>query len=336
VIVALIGSAFYVRDSKDPNAPPPDLLGAGLSIVGVVALVLGIVEAGVAGWTSPRTLVPLGSAAVVLTLFGLWEAKARHPMLPIYLFKNMSFTGANIALTMLTFGLMGSLFFFAQYFQTVQGRSPLEAGLSSLPLAVMVVLLSASSARIAQRFGIRRCVAGGLLVAALSLLYLSFVIEPGTPYPVLVLGLVVMGAGIGLATGPATNSVMSSVPPAKAGVGSAMNDTTRELGGAIGIAVLGAIADSTYLSRLQELSVTNQIPVEVYDAVAGGIVAAHQFATYIPTPTVQSEFITYVNDAFTAGLSDAMFAGAVIIALVGVLSYMLLPNAPRPPKKDAD
>lgn len=332
VVVALLGVWFFVRESKDPNAPPPDVLGAGLSIVGLVALVLGIEEAGVKGWTSLHALLPLGVALVTLAAFGIWEVKARYPMLPMYLFTNMSFTGANIALTMMTFGLMGSLFFFGQYFQVVKGYTPFEAGLSSLPLAVVVVLLSAASARIAQRIGIQRSVAGGLMLAALGLLGLSVVIRPDTPYLVLVLGLVVMGAGIGVTAGPATSSVMGSVPLAKAGVGSAMNDTTRELGGALGIAVLGAVADSTYLSRLREAAAMYNVPVEVYDAVAGGIVAAHQFATYIPWPAVQAQFLTYVNAAFTAGLSDAMFAGAVVIALIGVLAYLILPNAVQPPK----
>ncbi len=146
-----------------------------------------------------------------------------------------------------------------------------------------------------------------------------------TTYPTILVGMIIIGIGTGTATGPATDSVMGAVPVSKAGIGSAMNDTTRELGGALGVAVLGTIMNSVFLGRLDQLTVLKLLPVATEKTVRSGIEGAHQFATYIPLPHIQQQFLTYVNEAFVQGMRDAMLVAALTMVLAALISYILLP-----------
>jgi EmrB/QacA subfamily drug resistance transporter len=323
--IALAGSIVYVAESRDENAPPADLPGVALSIIGLVLLLFAVIQAGVKGWTDPQILQSMALAVIFLAAFAFWESRARNAMLPIYLFKNMSFTGANFALTMIMFNLFGASFFLSQYFQTVLGHNALQSGLALLPLAAVVVVTSALSNRVADKLGVKMTVAGAILVAAVGLFYLATVSDINTSYPPLLLGMVVIGIGVGTATGPATDSVIGAVPLAKAGVGSAMNDTTRELGGALGVAVLGTVLNGEFLHQLGQLTILDILPPKIYATIASGIVGAHQFATYIPLPQVQQSFIVYVDRAFVSGMKEAMLIGAVIMVASTLVIYLVLP-----------
>jgi EmrB/QacA subfamily drug resistance transporter len=325
IATAFAGSFFYVSNSKDEQAPPADLPGVGLSIIGLVALLYGIIQAGVKGWTDLYILISLGLAMIFLAAFGLWERRAKNAMLPLYLFKNKSFSGANLALTMDMFALFGCSFFLSQYLQTVLGYSAFMAGLALLPLALIVVITSALSAKIAERLGIKIVVAGSLIISAVGLLVMTATSGVDTTYTTLLIGMAIIGIGTGTATGPATDSVMGAVPISKAGVGSAMNDTTRELGGALGVAVLGTILNHTFLERLNNLTILQILPSNIYETIRSGIEGAHQFATYIPLPQVQERFIVYVDDAFISGMKEAMVAGAAVMVLTGIVTYIILP-----------
>jgi hypothetical protein len=196
----------------------------------------------------------------------------------------------------------------------------------------VVVVTSALSNRVAERLGVKITVAGSILMAAVGLLYLAAVSDIDTSYPPLLLGMMVIGIGVGTATGPATDSVMGAVPLAKAGVGSAMNDTTRELGGALGVAVLGTVLNGEFLHQLDQLTILNILPPKIYETIASGIVGAHQFATYIPLPQVQESFISYVDRAFVSGMKEAMLIGAVIMAASALVIYLILPAQIRRPE----
>jgi len=325
IAAAFAGSFIYVSNSKDEQAPPADLPGVVLSIIGLVALLYGIIQAGVKGWTDPHILISLGLAVIFLAAFGFWESRAKNAMLPLYLFRNKSFSGANLALTMDMFALFGCSFFLSQYLQTVLGYSALQAGLALLPLALVVVITSALSASAADRLGIKITVAGSLIISAVGLLFMTATSGVDTTYTTLLIGMIIVGIGTGTATGPATDSVMGAVPVSKAGVGSAMNDTTRELGGALGVAVLGTILNHTFLARLNDLTVLQILPKDIYETISSGIEGAHQFATYIPFPQVQERFIVYVDDAFVLGMKEAMIAGAAVMILTAVITYIILP-----------
>ena len=250
VLVALVGGQLYLAESKDDNVPQPDFPGVVLSIMGLFTLVYGIIEAGVAGWGASHVVLALVGAAVVLATFFWWEGRSKHAMLPLYLFRNPSFTGANVAMTLMMFGMFGRVFRLSQYFQSVQGYSALEAGARMFPISITIMVTAGMSARVAQRLGTKRAVGFGFLIAALGMFILSQVTSAGASYGSVLFGMVIMASGMGSAMSPATNSIMGSVPVHKAGVGSAMNDTTREIGGALGVAVLGTIMNHTYLNQV--------------------------------------------------------------------------------------
>jgi EmrB/QacA subfamily drug resistance transporter len=326
IAIALIGGQVYLEESRDVNTPPPDVPGVLLSIPGLFALVYGIIEAGQDGWTDNRVLISFGITAVLLSIFGWWENRAAHPMLPMYLFRNMSFTGANVAMTMMFFGLLGILFFFSQYFQSVQGYTALQAGWRLLPQALVMMVSAASSARIAQELGLKRTVSLGFMIAAGGMFFMSQVLEPDTSYWTILLALIVLAFGMGIAMSPATDSIMGSVPVSKAGIGSAMNDTTRQIGGAMGVAVLGTIMNHRYLDKVSSLK--DVVPAPMYEAVGNSIQGAHAIAAQL-SPQVAGQALRVANDGFVAGMSEAMLIAAFVMAGASLFTFLFLPSEVR-------
>jgi EmrB/QacA subfamily drug resistance transporter len=249
VIVALIAGRLIVPNSRDPHAPKLDPFGAVLSIVGLVSLVYGIIEAPSHGWTSPSILASFAVAFVALGGFVLWELNIDHPMLNVRFFENPRFTAANISVTLVFFALYGSLFFLTQYLQFVLGYSALQAGLRVAPIALAIIVVSPITGRLVLPLGNKVLVVVGMLTVAVSLWFLSTA-SVTSGYPKVLAALMILGTGISLAMTPATESIMGSLPPEKAGVGSAMNDTTRQIGGALGVAILGSIFSTTYTNAI--------------------------------------------------------------------------------------
>lgn len=331
IATALIGGAMVLPESRDEDAPRPDIPGVLLSIPGLFALVYGIIEAGVHGWTEANVLAAFGVAAVLLVVFAWWESRASNAMLPLYFFRNMSFTGANTALALIMFSLFGSVFFMSQYLQTVLGYTALEAGIRIVPLAVTMAFASAMSAKITKRLGTKRTVSLGILILAAGLFYESH-FEVDTTYSEVLVGLITIAAGMGLAVSPATDSIMGSVPANKAGVGSAMNDTTRELGGALGVAVLGTIMNARYLEDVGSIKeAIPMLPDEAVNAIESSIQAAHIVASNPQVPDFAREaIISTADQAFVAGMNEAMFIGSIIMLAAAVVAYVLLPNQVQP------
>lgn len=332
-LVALVGGGLYLQESRDETAPPPDIPGVLLSFTGLLALVYGIIEAGQDGWTAEHVLAAFGAAAVLLALFFWWEWRASHAMLPLRFFRNMSFTGANVAMTLMMFAMFGSMFFLSQYFQSVQGYTALETGWRLLPMALVIMVSAGMSARIAERIGTKLAVGTGFLVAAGGMLYLSQVATVDASYGAVFLGLAILGAGMGMAMSPATNSIMSSVPVDKAGVGSAMNDTTRQIGGALGVAVLGTVMNDVYLDQVAGLQA--QLPPEAYGAVSSSIQGAHGIAARLGGPLAQAVIDT-ANEAFVSGMTDAMFLAALIMMAAALFVYAVLPARARSIEPEGD
>ncbi len=337
VTIALIGGAFFLADSKDEHAPKPDVIGVLLSVPGLFALIYGIIEAGMNDWTDPHVLTAFGISAVLLTIFTWWESRVPNPMLPLHFFKNMSFTGANIAMTFIMFSMFGSIFFLSQYLQTVQGYSALDAGLRMVPLAVTLAVVSASSARMTARLGTKRTVALGIAIAAGGLLFMSRMYDVDTAYSTVVLGEIILASGMGFAMSPATDSIMGSVPVSKAGVGSAMNDTTRQLGGALGVAVLGTIMNGRYLDGIEALKAElPQLRPDMFDGISSSIQAAHMIAgqPQVPEPFANA-IISIADRAFVAGMNDAMLFGAAVMLVNALLVLMILPSRVRAPREES-
>jgi hypothetical protein len=337
---------LFITDSKDPHAPKADIPGVLLSVTGLFALIYGIIEAGMHGWTQTNVVVAFGAAFVLLSAFAWWEWRNPNAMLPMHFFKNMSFTAANTALALVTFSLMGSMFFISQYFQSVQGVSTFEAGLRVLPVALTLTTVASWSARVTARLGTKISVSLGILIAGLALFYMSRMFHIDTPYYLIAIGQVTFGIGMGIAMAPATNSIMGSVPVSKAGIGSAMNDTTRQLGGALGVAVLGTIMSQSYLHGVETLRpvvdnlLANVPPAlaeqaqQIWPAITSSIQGAHIVAdrmSQIPLipADVPQQIIDTTNAAFMTGMNQAMLIGAIIMVCTAVLTYFILPAQVR-------
>jgi EmrB/QacA subfamily drug resistance transporter len=251
VIIGVLAGFFLIPTSKDPTAPRLDPIGAGLSIVGLAVLLFAIIEAPVKGWGSAHTLVPGAIGIALLVAFAWWEKTTDHPMLDVSFFSKPRFSAAAGAITLVFFAMFGSLFLLTQYFQFVLGYSPLETGVRMLPFAAAMMVTAPLSARIAGRVGTKITVAVGLGLVTVGLLSMTG-LQADTPYLNIFWRLMLMSAGMGLTMAPATESVMGSLPLFKAGVGSAVNDTTRQVGGALGVAVIGSVLATTYGNKIGE------------------------------------------------------------------------------------
>lgn len=337
VAIALIGGYLFIRESKGEGAPSPDLPGVVLSTGGLFALVYGIIKAGEESWADSTVIISLIMAAAVLGIFAWWEKRSRAPMLPLGYFRNMSFSGSSLAMLLTVFALLGSLFFLSQYLQTVQGYSPVASAIRMLPLAGTAFVATLMSAKIAEALGNKLSVALGIIIAGSGLFYCSQMFDPDTSYPVIVSGVVFIAAGIGTVMSPATNAIQGSLPVSRAGIGSAMNDTSRQVGGALGVALLGALMNATYLDRIGDLKVVATLPEAAAEAVRSSVQGAHIIASDLPADTAQ-EIIEGANEAFTVGMTDAMFIGAVIMGVCALVSFILLPRRARvlPEHEDQD
>ena len=225
----------------------------------------------------------------------------------------MSFTGANTALAFVTFSLFGSIFFLSQYLQTVLGYTAFQTGVRLLPLAFTLSIFAAMSSRVADRLGVKVTVALGIFVAGCGLFFMSRLYKPDTSFNIVLLGQLILAMGMGTAMSPATNSIMGSVPVRKAGIGSAMNDTTRQLGGALGVALLGSLMNHQYLQGVDTLKAQlPQLPGQAVTAITSGIQGAHQVAAQSGPmgPTI----VQTANQAFVNGIDEAMLIGAMFLS----------------------
>ncbi|HKH25925.1 MAG TPA: MFS transporter, partial [Acidimicrobiia bacterium] len=287
VAVALGAGVLIMPTSKDPTAPRLDLVGAGLSIAGLVSLVYAFIEAPTEGWSDTKILAGLGLAAVLLASFFFWERRSLHPMLNLDFFKNPRFTSASASISVLFFTMFGVIFLLTQYFQFVLGYTPLEAGIRLLPLALTMMIVAPLSARIVERIGTKVVVSSGLFLAGLGVL--SFTqFEVSTGYENIFWRLMLMAVGMGLTMAPATESIMGSLPLAKAGVGSAVNDTTRQVGGALGVAIIGSVLASTYGSKVGDAVAGQQLPAGVASDAKNSLGFALQTASQIGGPAGNS------------------------------------------------
>ena len=249
IAVALIAGRKLIPASRAQRPPRIDLRGAVLSVAGLSTLTYTLIQAPDNGWTSAVTLAAGAFSLALLAAFAVVQLRSADPMVDLRLFRNPGFAGASLGLMALFFALTAATFVLTQIYQFVLGYSPLEAGLRSLPPALMVAATAPLGARIAGKAGPRVPIAAGLALATGGLVFYSTA-TPGSSFTHYVLAMTLVGSGIGLAMAPATQAIMSSLPPAKAGVGSAINDTTRNLGSVLGIAVVGSIVTSTYKNGL--------------------------------------------------------------------------------------
>ncbi|HEX5586331.1 MAG TPA: MFS transporter, partial [Acidimicrobiia bacterium] len=249
VVTALVSGWILVPRSRDPEEAPLDPIGAILSIIGIVSLVYGLIEGPDKGWSSTSTLAAFGIAIVALALFVAWELHHDEPMLDMHYFRNPAFSTGVGGMILVFLSLYGVFFLMTQYFQLVLDYSALSASVRFIPLALTILLLSPRTPALSDRFGARTVVAFGMGLIATSMLLVQ-TLGVDTSYWQALLTILPLAAGMALAMSPMTASIMSAVPDRRAGSGSATNDATRELGAALGVAILGSIAASVYRSSL--------------------------------------------------------------------------------------
>jgi EmrB/QacA subfamily drug resistance transporter len=320
IAVAMIGIAAIVPSSRDDERHPLDPIGSLLSIAGLVSLVYAIIEGPESGWSHVTVVFGFVAAAVLLVGFVVWELRSDHPMLDPRYFRIGRFRMGAMTITIAFFAMFGMLFELSQLFQFVRGYSPLRTGIAIVPFAATFVLIAPQAVKVQQRLSVRRTIALGLTLMSAGLFGLAF-IRPDHPYLLIALAVCITSAGSGFANPSATMSIMSSLPSNKAGVGSAVNDTTREVGGAVGIAVVGSVAASAFRASVDRA--TNTLPVNLRAGARDNVGAAvttgrRQLGA---DPSALDKYLHEVGRAFTNGLNISM-AVAAVLALLGAGAVM--------------
>jgi EmrB/QacA subfamily drug resistance transporter len=327
---AVILAALVVPASKDPEAAAPDIPGLVLSSATMALLVFTIIEAPAYGWAAPRSVAGFAVSAVLLAAFIARERSAAHPMLDVRLFRNMRFSAASGAVTVSFFTLLGFIFLITQYFQFVRGYGPLSAGVRLLPVALSVGAGSVAGTQLAVRAGTKLVVTTGMVAMAGFYGWVAATTSATLSYGVIVAQMIVYGLGMGLTSAPATESIMGAISRAKAGVGSAVNDSTRLVGGTLGVAVIGSVYASVYGSRLTATlpsGVPGRVAAIAHQSVGAAYAAAGQVAA-LGHPGLGHALQHASTNAFLRGLEVGSLVAGSVAAAGAVLAVIFLPAQP--------
>ncbi|SIR63159.1 DHA2 family efflux MFS transporter permease subunit [Williamsia sterculiae] len=300
-----------------------DVLGVLLSIVGLSLLTYSVIEGPHHGWGDYRTVGGLILSLVVLGLFVRREARIEFPILDVTLFMNRRFAAASGMIAVAFFALMGFIFLITQYFQAVQGYGALEAGLRTLPFAVVMAALSPVAMVVAKTFGAGRVAAVGSALMTAGFAVVEFSTRESSYWGLIVWSMSLMAAGLAMIAGPCTQIIMDSLTPAQAGAGSAVNDTTRELGGTLGVAVLGSILTSAYTAAVAGKLADVPMPADAKNAATESVMAGVEVAARAPE-TMRGALTTAIQDTFVTGLHNAVYAAISITALGAVIGWFML------------
>jgi EmrB/QacA subfamily drug resistance transporter len=335
--VAALGVAAAVPASRNPDAAAPDIPGLVLSSATMALLVYTIIEAPAYGWTAPRSLAGFAGSAVLLAAFIVRERRAEHPMLDVRIFRDMRFSAASGAVTVSFFTLLGFIFLITQYFQFVRGYGPLSTGVRLLPVALSVGIGSVAGTQLAVRVGTKLIVTTGLVAMAAFYGWVAATTSATLSYGIVAVQMVVFGLGMGLTSAPATESIMGAISRSMAGVGSAVNDSTRLIGGTLGVAVIGSVYASVYGSRLAA-TLPAAVPSQAAAIARQSVGAAYTAAGTVTTlghPALAQALHLAATNAFLRGLTvGALVAGGVALA-GALLAAAFLPAHPTRPAEPA-
>jgi EmrB/QacA subfamily drug resistance transporter len=322
---AAILVALVVPPSRDPDAAAVDLPGLVLSSAAMALLVFTIIEAPAYGWTAARSVAGFAGSAVLLAGFIAAERRAAHPMLDVRLFRNLRFSAASAAVTVSFFTLFGFIFLIAQYFQFVRGYSPLSTGVRLLPVAASVAAGSVA--------GTKLVVTTGLVAVAGFYGWVAATTSATLSYGVIAAQMVVYGLGLGLTSAPATESIMGAISRAKAGVGSAVNDSTRLIGGTLGVAVIGSVYASIYGSHLtaaMPAAVPGRAAAIAHQSIGAAYAAAGKIAA-LGHPALGQALHLAATNAFLRGLTIGALVAGGVAAAGALLAALFLPAQPASP-----
>src|SRR5712691_3886964 len=329
---AAIVAALIVPTSKDPQAAAPDIPGLALSSAAMALLVFTIIEAPAYGWAAGRSLAGFAASAVLLVAFTAAERRAAHPMLDVRLFRNLRFSAASGAVTVSFFTLFGFIFLMTQYFQFVRGYGPLSTGVHLLPVALSVGAGSVAGTQLAVRAGTQLIVTTGLVAMAAFYGWVAATTSATASYGIIAAQMVLYGLGMGLTSAPATESIMGAISRRKAGVGSAVNASTRLIGGTLGVAVIGSVYASVYASHLTATipaALPGRIAAIAHQSVGAAYLAAGKIAA-LGNPVLGHALQHASTSAFLRGLTIGCLVAGAVAAVGALLAVLFLPAQPAP------
>ncbi len=320
--ISWIGTIKFVPESKDEVLNRLDYFGGILSVIGIGALVFGIIEGPENGWSNPITITSLTFGILGLIFFVLWELRLKNPLLDPRLFKNRGFSAGTISITLQFFGQFGFIFLVVQYLQFVVGFSALESALRILPMALVVGPTSRFAGKLNKTISQKYLGSIGMFMFGLGLFFMRY-LTPDFNYAQFLFALFFFAFGLGLAATPATTVIMSSLPQSKQGVASAVNDTAREFGAALGIAILGSALTNSYKNEMA--TVTANLPAEVSERINSSLA----FTQINPPAQLQPVWENLVNsgfEAFSNGMSTSLTIAAISSWVAAALIFVVAPK----------
>ena len=323
-VIAFVCAVWLVPDSKNPDAPRPDILGSVLSIAGLGLLLWAIIDAPVEGWSSGLVLSAGVGGLVVLACFVLWEAISPTPMMRVSFFRNRSFSAAILSVSLVMFSLFGAIFELTQWLQFDLGFTALQTGVRILPAAAAIVIVAPLSAPLQRAIGTKLTTAAGLLMVAGGLWQISGA-TVATTYGEALLGVVLLGVGAALVIPSVTGAVMGSLPREQAGVGSATNNAFLQLGGALGVAVIGSLLATHYQSALTNFLAAFSLPHATETTMLGSVGGALGVAQHVGGLMGQ-ELSRIACSAFMGGMDLAFFTGAIVALAGALVALVALPS----------
>lgn len=329
VLLAITAVALWVPESHGDRARRFDPLGVLLSAAGLVVLTFGVIDAGERSWTDARSLALIAGGLALLAAFVAWQRRAPAPLVDLALFRSRGFTWGTILATIASFAMLGLLFTLPQLFQGVLGTDALGTGLRLLPVIGGLMVGARVAGRLVPRLGAKVLVAAGLLLMAAAMLA-GTATDPGTGYGYTAVWITAAGLGLGLTMPPSMNAALGALSPERSGVGSALIQAARQVGSAIGVAVLGSVLNAGYRDQVDVSGLSGPAADAVRDSAASGVAVAGRLGS--------TGLLDSVRAAFTHGMGQSLLVAAAIALLGAVLALVFLPSgrtAPRPPEEVA-
>jgi EmrB/QacA subfamily drug resistance transporter len=326
VALALIGVWFLVPEGKDPHPRPFDWVGGLLAVVGVTALVYGVIEQPIHGWTDARVLGGIIGGALVLTAFVIWDLRHPSPFVDLKNFRNRGFTWATMAFAVTGFGLFGVMFILTPYIQIVLGNDAQATGIRLLPLIGGVVVGAVVGNVLAARLGARIGIPVGLAVTAAGLVGFSQIgAESG--YGPVAAALAVIGFGMGIAIPTSLDVILGTLPPTQTGAGSALTRALQQIAATFGVAILGSILNTAYQAKMGPQIAT--LPSQAREVALNSIAGAHAIAAQLP-PSARTVVVRAANEAYASGMAEVMLISAGLVLATAIAVAIFLPARVTP------
>jgi len=331
VVIALLGVFFLVPESKDPNPRSFDLVGGFLAVIGVTALVYGVIEQPIRGWTDPRVLVGIIGGALILAAFTVWDLRHPSPFVDLRNFRSPGFTWSTMAFVVTGFALFGVMFILTPYIQVVLGNDAQATGIKLLPLIGGVLVGAGIGSVLAPKLGAKISVSAGLVVTAAGLVAFSR-IGADTGYGPVGVALAVIGIGLGIALPTTLDIILGTLPPSQTGAGSALTRALQQIAATFGVAILGSVLNNVYQSQLGPPVAL--LPSQARQVALGSVAGAHAVAAHLPPP-IHAVVVGAANAAYAQGMAEVMLVSAALVLAAAIAVAIFLPDRVAPIEEGA-